>query len=99
MAVTEGRMMEVAAVAPEFDCPLFGTLEHLQLLAGKRLSDAGRQRLEGLEARLRLLATLLDHGKAQAGRARAAIIDVRAVFRNIVAELDAVLDDEAPRPY
>ena len=56
-------------------------LEHMELLSGKRLSDAGRRRLVILEAQLRRIAPLLEDGREQ--------------LRYLVFELDAVLDDEA----
>jgi len=72
-------------------------LGHIELLAVKRLSDRGRQRLEILEARLRLVMRLLDTCDGLRAQARLAHVDAGRTIRDVVGELDAVLTDEASR--
>ena len=71
-------------------------LGHVELVAAKRLSDRGRQRLEQLEVQVRLLAQLLDGSTGPGAQGRVAA-DPTVTVRYVISELDAVLTEEGSR--
>jgi hypothetical protein len=66
----------------------------VKLVAAKRLSDRGRQRLEQLQ--VRLLAQLLDGPTGPGAQGRVAM-DPTVTVRHVISELDAVLTEEGSR--
>ena len=93
--------MDFSALAlDDLRTPLTVMLAHMQLLAVKRLSSSGRQRLEVLEIQIRLLMQLLDRcGAARQPVRRLAPIDLSVTIEDVLSEFDAVLQEEASRPY
>ena len=76
--------------------PLHAMLGHVELVAAKRLSDRGRQRLERLEVQVRLLTQLLDGPTGPGAQGRVAV-DPTVTVRYVIFELDAVLTEEGSR--
>jgi signal transduction histidine kinase len=84
--------MDFAAVAHDLRAPLHAMLGHTQLLAVERLSDAGRHRLEIIEAQILRMAALIDGCLPQPSyRKPAAHVDVKTTIEGVLAELDGVL--------
>jgi hypothetical protein len=88
--------VEPRAVAGRLRTPLHAMLGHVKLVAAKRLSDRGRQRLEQLEVQVRLLAQRLD-GPAGPGTQGRVAMDPTVTVRQVISELDAVLTEEGSR--
>jgi signal transduction histidine kinase len=85
--------MDFTAVAHDLRAPLNVMLGYMQLLAVERLSDTGRKRLEILEAQIRRMIRLLDSCSEEAARVPyLAPVDLSATIRNVVSELNAVLE-------
>jgi signal transduction histidine kinase len=85
--------MDFDAVAHDLRTPLNVMLGHMQLLAVEHLSDTGRRRLGVLEAQIRRMMRLLDSCSGQsADVTRLAPVDLSVMIRNVVAELDAMLE-------
>ena len=84
--------MDFSAVAHDLRTPLNVMLGHMQLLSVEHLSDTGRHRLCVLEAQVRRMMRLLDGCGADASAARRVRVDLAAVIRNAVSELDVVLE-------
>jgi hypothetical protein len=87
-----------AAALDDLRFPLAATLAHIQLIAVKRLSDAGRRRLYALDAQTRFLMWLLETRTTRCAQVTLAHVDLSAMIGEVVSELDAVLSDEASRP-
>jgi signal transduction histidine kinase len=83
--------MDFTAVAHDLRTPLNAMLGHTRLLSIEALSEAGRQRLEIIEAQIRRMATLLDTCLPHPPRHAAGAVDLAATLRNVVAELEAML--------
>ena len=85
--------MDFNAVAHDLRTPLNVMLGHLQLLAAERLSETGRHRIGVLETQIRRMMRLLDNCPSQRQHlAHVAPVDLGAMIRNVVAELDATLE-------
>jgi signal transduction histidine kinase len=85
--------MDVNAVAHDLRTPLNVMLGHMQLLAVERLSDTRRQRLGVLERQILWMMRLLDSCSAQQSDISCRIpVDLRVMVRNVVSELDALLE-------
>jgi signal transduction histidine kinase len=85
--------MDFNAVAHDLRTPLNVMLGHMQLLAVERLSDTGRQRLGILERQILRMMRLLDSCSAQQSDITCRIpVDLRVMVRNVVSELDALLE-------
>src|SRR5688572_23792914 len=84
--------MDFTAVAHDLRAPLNAMLGHTRLLAVEGLSDTGRHRLEIIEAQIRRMTLLIDsclpHTPLARGTAR---VDLNATIRNVVAELEGML--------
>jgi two-component system, NtrC family, sensor kinase len=90
--IMEIGIMDFSAVAHDLRNPLNVMLGHVRLLAVERLSDAGRERLQVLEAQVHRMMRLLDTcGDQYHGEPRVAPVDPGVLIANVVAELDAVL--------
>jgi signal transduction histidine kinase len=88
-----GRIMDFTAVAHDLRTPLNVMLGHMQLLADERLSETARHRLGVLEAQIRRMMRLLDSCSGQRHNvAHLAPVDLGVMIRNVVAELDAMLE-------
>ena len=86
-------MVDFDAVAHDLRNPLNVMLGHMQLLAAERLSDTARRRLEVLEAQIRRMLRLLDSCSARRlATTSLASVDVGMMIRNVVSELDALLE-------
>lgn len=86
--------MDFSAVAHDLRTPLNVMLGHMQLLSVEQLSESGRQRLRVLEAQVRRMMRLLDGCGDEAPVLRLAPVDLAAMIRNVVSELDAVLEQQ-----
>jgi signal transduction histidine kinase len=85
--------MDFNAVAHDLRTPLNVMLGHMQLLAVEHLSDTGRQRLGVVERQIRRMMRLLDSCSGpQADIACLVPVDLSAMTRNVVCELDAFLE-------
>jgi signal transduction histidine kinase len=81
------------AVAHDLRTPLNVMLAHMQLLAVEGLSETGRRRLGVLETQIRRMMRLLDSCSGQQTEVTcAAPVDLNEVIRNVVTELDAMLN-------
>jgi signal transduction histidine kinase len=84
--------MDFSAVAHDLRGPLNVMLGHMQLLSREALSDRGRHRLSVVEAQVRRLMRLLDTCNEQLSPTRFARVDLAAVIRNAVSELEGVFE-------
>jgi signal transduction histidine kinase len=88
--------MDVTAVVHDLRTPLNVLLGHTQLLALENLSAVGRHRLEIIEAQARHMAMLIDSCLPHQGpQAPASFVDVDLMIREVVAELDMMLQQRA----
>ena len=92
----EAYAVEPPATAGRSRSPLHAMLGHVELVAAKRLSDRGRRRLKQLEVRVRLLTRLLDAPTAGDDPPSAPVDPI--TLRQMIWELDAVLNEEGSRP-
>jgi signal transduction histidine kinase len=84
--------MDFTAVAHDLRAPLSAMLGHTRLLAVESLTDAGRHRLEVIEAQIRRMATLIDTCLPHPARLqRITMVDLNATIENVLVELDGVL--------
>jgi two-component system, LuxR family, sensor kinase FixL len=84
--------MDFAAVAHDLRAPLHAMLGHTQLLAVERLSDAGRHRLEIIEAQIQRMAALIDGCLPQPARGMPMTpIDLKETIDDVLAELEGML--------
>ena len=86
--------MDATAFAHDLRAPLHVMLGHMQLLAVERLSDTGRERLGVLEAQIHRMIRLLDRCAEVQGQDRMparAPVDVGALIRTVVSEVDALV--------
>ena len=86
--------MDFNAVAHDLRTPLNVMLGHMQLLAAERLGETARHRIEVLEAQIRRMMRLLDSCSGQRPHhvAPPARVDLSVMIRNVVVELDAMLE-------
>ena len=81
--------MDFAVLAHDMRAPLTAMLGHTRLLAIEGLSDAGRRRLQIIEAQIhRLVMMLEDCEPAAAPADELAAVDVSATIRSVVSELE-----------
>lgn len=84
--------MDFTAVAHDLRTPLHAMLGHTRLLAVESLTDAGRHRLEVIEAQIHWMATLLDGClPLPASPRRVTMVDLNATIHDVIAELDGLL--------
>jgi signal transduction histidine kinase len=84
--------MDFTAVAHDLRAPLSAMLGHTRLLAVESLTDAGRHRLDVIEAQIRWMATLIDNCLPHPARPqRVTMVDLSATIENVLVELDGVL--------
>jgi signal transduction histidine kinase len=84
--------MDFTAVAHDLRAPLSAMLGHTRLLTFERLSDAGRHRLDIIEAQIHRMVALLDGSMPQTSHARPAeLVDINITIRNVLAELEVML--------
>jgi signal transduction histidine kinase len=82
--------MDFAVLAHDMRAPLTAMLGHTQLLAIEGLSDAGRRRLEIIEAQIHRLTMMLDSCEpAEHPAPQLAPVDVSTTIRSVVGELEA----------
>ena len=85
--------MDFDTVAHDLRTPLHVMLAHMQLLAGERLTDPGRRRLDIVETQIRRMVRLLDSCTAPPTRpAHATRVDLSAIIRDVIDELDVLLE-------
>jgi two-component system, NtrC family, sensor kinase len=83
---------DVTAVAHDLRAPLHVMLGHARLLAVETLTDAGRHRLEVIEAQIHWMATLIDGCLPQPARPRKfTLVDLNATIHDVLVELDGML--------
>jgi signal transduction histidine kinase len=84
--------MDFTAVAHDLRAPLSALLGHTRLLAVESLTDAGRHRLDVIEAQIHRMSTLIDNCLPQAARAPGVtLVDLNATIHDVLVELDGVL--------
>ena len=84
--------MDFTAVAHDLRAPLHAMLGHTRLLSVETLTDAGRHRLEVIEAQIHWMASLLDGCLPQpAGPRRATLVDLNVTIHDVLVELDGML--------
>jgi signal transduction histidine kinase len=84
--------MDFTAVAHDLRAPLSAMLGHTRLLTFERLSDAGRHRLDIIEAQIHRMVALLDGSMPHTNHPRPAeLVDISATIRNVLAELEVML--------
>ena len=85
--------MDFSAVAHDLRTPLNVMLGHMQLLAIEQLSDTARRRVEVIEAQIGRMMRLLDSCSGpRLETTSLAPVDLRVMIRNVVSELDALLE-------
>jgi signal transduction histidine kinase len=84
--------MDFTAVAHDLRAPLSAMLGHTRLLTFERLSDAGRHRLDIIEAQIHRMVALLDGSMPHTSHPRHAdLVDINATIRDVLAELEVML--------
>ena len=84
--------MDFSTVAHDLRAPLSAMLGHTRLLTFERLSDAGRHRLDIIEAQIHRMVALLEVSMPHTGQPKQAeLVDMNATIRNVMAELEVML--------